>query len=360
VIWASSAATFNVVQFRDSSYITVRGLEINGRDNDSFGVAASGAVHHITIEDLYIHGVGGDQQNVGISTTGAYAWNWIIRHNLIDGAGTGMYLGSSTGGSPFIASVIEHNVVTNTIGYNMQIKHQTPWSGQPDDMPTGPTTTLIRHNVFSKLSSYVSPDGARPNVLVGSPPSGGPGSQNGFEVYGNFFWQNPTEALFQGEGSIALHDNLMVNAAGSAVVVQPQNGTVRTVRIFNNTIVASASGIRVSGGQSGTTQRVIGNAVFADSPIGISGSDASQSNNAAGSVANAGNYLVNPSAALGALDLFPKVGQLQGAAFGPSDLSGSSDYDRDFNSAARSWTRRGAYSGEGANPGWKPALDFKP
>ena len=360
VLWASQAASFNVVQFRNSSHVVVKGLEVNGRDNGSFGVAASGTVHNITLEDLYIHHVGGDQQNVGISTTGAFTWNWVIRRNLIDGAGTGMYLGSSTGGSPFVAGLIEHNVIKNSIGYNVQVKHQSTWSSPPAGAPTGPTRTTIRHNVFSKLSSFVSADGARPNLLVGAPPPSGPGAENGYEIYGNFFWQNPTEALFQGEGNVALYGNLMVNSSGTAVRIQRHNGDVRTVRIFGNTIVASETGISVSGGQTGTTQRVQGNAVFAATPITVSGADATQSDNIVDTFANAASYLNNPTGALGALDLFPKAGRLSGTAMSTGAIAGYQDYDRDFNGTSRTWTIRGAYDGQGANPGWTPTLDFKP
>jgi hypothetical protein len=35
-------------------------------------------------------------------------------------------------------------------------------------------------------------------------------------------------------------------------------------------------------------------------------------------------------------------------------------FDRDSNNAARGWNFRGAYAGEGSNPGWNPAVDFKP
>lgn len=55
----------------------------------------------------------------------------------------------------------------------------------------------------------------------------------------------------------------MVNASGPAVVIQRHYGSVRNVRIFADTIVARDNGISVTGGQSGTTQRVAGNAVFA-------------------------------------------------------------------------------------------------
>ncbi len=360
VLWASPAATFNVIQLSNSSYVVIKGIEVNGRNNGSFGVAASGVVHDVTLEDLYIHDVGGDQQNVGISASGATAWNWVIRRNLIDGAGTGMYLGNSTGGSPFVAGLIEHNVIRNTIGYNVQVKHQAAWTSIPTGMPIGPTKTTIRHNVFSKLNSYVSPDGARPNLLVGAQPPSGPGSDNGFEIYGNFFWQNPTEALFQAEGNVAFYSNLMVNASGDAVRIQRHNSDVRTVRVFGNTILASATGIAVSGGLAGSTQRVQGNAVFAATPISVSGADAAQADNITDAYASASGYLNNPAGALGALDLYPKPGALTGTPISTGGLTGYGDFDRDFNGAARMWTIRGAYAGDGVNPGWKPALDFKP
>lgn len=353
-------STHNTIRFSNASYIVIKGIEVDGRDLGGSGVSASGAVHHVTLEDLTIRGVGGDQSNVGISSTGAYAWNWTIRRNLIDGAGTGMYLGNSDGTSPFVAGLIEGNVVKNTIGYNVQVKHQVVWNSPPADMPTGATTTIIRNNVFSKLSSFVSAAGARPNLLVGDQPPSGPGASNGFEIYGNFFWQNPTEALFQGEGNIALYNNLMVNESGSAVNVQRHNGAVRTVRIFSNTIVAAGGGISVSGGQTGSTQRVSGNAVFAAAPISISGADATEADNVTATVANASTYLVNPAGALGALDLFPKTGQLVRPTLSTAGLSGYTAYDRDFNGRARTWTVRGAYTEEGTNPGWRPALDFKP
>ena len=79
--------------------------------------------HHITLENLLIRGHGNNQQTVGISTK-CPAWNWVIRGNTIIGAGTGMYLGDSDGSAPFVAGVIERNLIVDTIGYNLQIKHQ--------------------------------------------------------------------------------------------------------------------------------------------------------------------------------------------------------------------------------------------
>ena len=348
-------STHNTIRLANASYLIIRNLDVDGRDLGGFGVAVQGLAHHITLEGLRIRGVGGDQQIVGISTTGSPTWNWVIRRNVIEGAGTGMYLGNSTGGSPFVAGIIENNLVIDTIGYNVQVKHQTPWSNVPAGMPTGKTTTIIRNNVFVKRSSFVSPDGPRPNLLVGDQPPSGPGSENGFEIYGNFFYQNPTEALFQGEGNIAFYGNVMVNDSGSAVNIQPHNGIVRNVRVFGNTIVASGSGIRVSGG-AGYTQHVIGNAVFAATPV----SGGMQAANVTGSYASASNFLNNPTAAPGQLDLFPKAGALRGAAPDTSPINGFAAWDRDFNGNPRDWNFRGAYSGEGTNPGWLPRIEIKP
>jgi len=353
-------STHNTVRIDGSSYVVVRNIDINNRGLGAPGVASQGVSHHITLENLYIHGVGDSQQTVGIAANSAPTWNWTIRNNQIIGAGTGMYLGNSDGNAPFVAGLIEHNLIRDTIGYSMQIKHQTVWSSVPAGMPTGTTTTVVRHNVFSKLSSFVSADGARPNLLVGDQPPSGPGSGNGFEIYGNFFWQNPTEALFQGEGNIAFHHNLMVNASGPAVVIQRHYGSVRNVRIFANTIVARDNGISVTGGQSGTTQRVAGNAVFAANPVSISGADAAQIDNVTGSQVAAATHLNNPGAALGQLDLYPRVGQLQAPALNTSGLSAYADWNRDFNGTGDSWTTRGAYAGTGTNPGWQPQLAIKP
>jgi hypothetical protein len=357
-------STHNTIRLANASHVVVRRVEVNGRDLGGFGVACQGPTHDITIEDCYLHGVGGDQQVVGISTTGNSTWNWVIRRNRIVGAGTGVYLGNSDGTSPFVAGLIEHNLIVDTIGYNLQVKHQIVWSGVPADLPTGKTTTIIRHNVFSKSAATSSTGGdARPNLLVGDCPPSGPGSSNGFAIYGNFFFRNPTESLFQGEGNIAFYGNVMV-ADDAAVRVQRQNGAVRDVAIFGNTVVGSGgTAISVSGGSAGYTQRVLGNAVFTPGTgISVSGSAAAATQNVTDSRSNAVAYLVNPLAAPGSLSLFPKAGSAlrQTPAFDSGGLDAFPDWNRDFNGNTRDLSYRGAYSGEGSNPGWALALDFKP
>jgi len=347
----------NTVRFANSSYILLKHLEIDSLNLGGDGVRADGVAHHITLEDLVIKRVGPDQSTVGISTNGGTTWNWVIRRCVIDGAGTGLYLGNSLGGQPFIGGVIENNLVINTLGYNLQIKHQfaSLYPSLPG-MPVGPSVTVIRNNVFSKSAKGARGTSARPNLLVGSFPLSGPGSSDRYEIYGNFFYGNPTEGLFQGEGNIAFHHNLLVNPWGIGLTVQVHKGEVRDIQIYANTILATGSGIRVSGGAAGYTQRVVGNAVFAGAPIRAG----DQASNVTGDYASAVNYLVNPMGAPGALDLYPKAGMLQGASIDRRPYTSFIDFDRDFNGQPQSDAFRGAYGGSGKNPGWLPRLEIKP
>ena len=139
--------------------------------------------------------------------------------------------------------------------------------------------------------------------------------------------------------------------------IQPHHSVPRRIEAFNNTVVAGGTGIWITGADPAYPQRVIGNAVFAGTPL----TGGQQSNNVTGTYAAASTYLNNPMAALGSgLDLYPKSGQLQGTAIDYSAFSGLLDWDRDFNSRSRIATYRGAYSGDGVNPGWTPALAIKP
>jgi hypothetical protein len=333
----------------------VLNLTLDGLGKDGpFGVDANGNTHHITVENLKIVNHSGSQQTVGISTKGP-AWNWVIRRNTIIGAGTGIYLGNSDGTQPFVAGTIEYNVILDTTGYNMEIKFQNP---RPTGigLPTGDSRTIIRHNVFSKTKTTVGEDGARPNLYVGAFPTSGAGVNDLYEIYGNFFYQNPTEALFQGEGNIALHDNAFVNSGGDAVNIQANDGKPRTVTVYHNTVVASGGGLRISGADTNFVQKLIGNASFAATPL----SGPNQQNNITGSYAQASTYLNAPTAALGSLDLYPKAGQLTGSSLDLSAFSGFTDGTKDYNGAARTGIHRGAYEGDGTNPGWKLARSMKP
>ncbi len=236
----------NTVSIVDSAYVEIRDLVLDGGNLPVDGVRAEGHAHfahHITLTNLLIQGHGNNQQTVGISTK-CPAWDWVIRDNVILGAGTGMYLGNSDGSDAFVGGVIEYNYIADTLGYNLQIKHQIVRASVPG-MPVTARQTVIRHNVFSKANNASSGQLARPNVLVGHWPLTGNGVNDRYLMYANFFYDNPTEALFQGEGNIALYNNIFVNPAGDAVHIQPHHDIPKNIVIAYNTIVASGDGVRL-------------------------------------------------------------------------------------------------------------------
>ena len=347
----------NTVSILDSHHIVVKNLVLDGSDLPVGAVTAEGHAryaHHVTIENLLIRRHGNDQGTVAISTR-CPAWNWVIRGNTIIGAGTGMYLGGSTGNAPFIAGVIEHNLIVDTIGYNLQVKHQHR-RPEIDGMPAGASITVIRRNVFSKAAGG-STDAARPNVLVGHFPPEGPGIDDRYVIYGNFFYANASEALFQGEGNVALYNNLFVNPLGDAIHIRPHNGIPKNIDIAFNTVVARDAGISVlpGAGSAGYRQAVVGNAVFAATPI----QGGAQAGNFAAPFAETARYLARPFAKPGELDLVPRMPLTDPQADAPNPAR-LVDWDRDFDRRARKPGSIGAYSSAGANPAWRPALSLMP
>lgn len=370
----------NTVSLTNSSYIVVRNIAIDGTGDivSADGVKAQGDpvndfAHHITLENVYIHDHDLGQQTVGISTK-IPAWNWVVRSSVIENCGTGAYFGNSDGSAEFVNSLIEHNLFTDAIGYDMQIKHQNSRNTGLGIPSSG--TTIIRHNVFHKGSSSSSGNDARPNLLVGHWPLSGDGADDNYLIYGNFFYQNPTgsEGLFQGEGNVIFYDNLLKNDDGPGAVIQPHNDVPKRVRVFHNTVVvdAAATGIRVSGGDVAYQQLVTGNAVFAGTPLNVSGAGSSSVDNTVDSEANSVGYLNDPLGAVGSgLDLFPLANGSLNLAMDLSLLAGEGweDWNRDFNAAVRPAScpappsascLRGAYAGEGTNPGWTLALERRP
>ena len=223
-------------------------------------------------------------------------------------------------------------------------------------VPTDPRVTVIRHNVFIK-QNLPSPDGARPNLLADGFPDSGPGSSDRYEIYGNFFFHNDGDALFQGSGRIHFHDNLLVDSKHPAVRLTAHQGkTVIDAFVYDNTIYDTASGISFGAAPSGQ-KLVTGNAIFSPAPLsGVTGGV----DNVTGAVADAASHVVSPSKILGQMDFYPKAGsKLKGAAVDLSAAKGDTDYDRDFNGTQRDFSYRGAYQGEGTNPGWKPDATLK-
>jgi hypothetical protein len=357
VIMADPGPCCNTIEITASSYVVIRNLTVDGGMVDgAFGLSAkdgeSNLVHHIAVEGCMFINHDTSQQNVAISTK-TPTWGWVIRGNVIDGAGTGMYLGNSDGTCPFVGGLIEGNYITDTIGYNMQIKWQLPRPAV-EGMPTDPQRTIIRHNVFIK-NDRASEDGDRPNLLVGGFPDSGPGAQDMYEIYGNFFYHNPRESLMQASGRVSVHDNVFVDVAGTAVTMQDHDLPLKLAWVYNNTIFAAGRGISVAAAGEGAA--VVGNLVFSDDPISAGGAD--QRDNMTDTVGNAAAYVADPSLVLGEMDFYPLAGRCQGSSLDLSLFAGNADYDRDFNGTGKgSFAFRGAYAGEGENPGWQ--LDAGP
>jgi hypothetical protein len=212
-----------------------------------------------------------------------------------------MYLGGSDGSAPFFAATIEDNEIHNPIGYGIQIKHQLA-RPQIEGMPTTKSLTVIRRNRIVKSDGTSTGADSRPSLLVGHFPVAGAGSADSYVIHSNVFYDNPSEALFQGEGNIALYNNVLVNPHGDAVSIRPHNDRPRAVYVFHNTVIAAGVGISLEGGDPGFDQYVGGNVVFASRPL----EGAVAGRNFVANRDRARVHLVNPDGPLSELDLNPR------------------------------------------------------
>jgi hypothetical protein len=136
----------NTIQLDGTSFLQVMNLTLDGGGHAGpAGVDSRGTSHHITLENLKIVGYNGSPQTAAISTEGRAA-NWIIRHDTIVGAGTGLHLGNADGSQPFVAGLIEHNVMLDTMGPDMEIIGS----------PAGVARTIVRYNILSKARAVTA------------------------------------------------------------------------------------------------------------------------------------------------------------------------------------------------------------
>jgi hypothetical protein len=359
------SASANCVELWQCQYVALKKLTLQGSGvSGQFGISAKGGlanlVHDILVEDCVISDFNTSQQAVGISTK-TPTWNWTIRRNIIRRCGTGLYLGNSNGAEPFVQGVIEHNLVHDPIGYCMEIKFQ---KSRPDlpGLPTAAGSTIIRHNVFIK-NDQPSPDGDRPNVLVGGFPDSGPGSADLYEIYGNFFYHNPRESLLHASGRVSIHDNVFADCPHpeyAAVLLRKHDLPLKLAHVFHNTIVAAGRGICIASDPV-EGQAVTGNVVFAGVPVVLPGKMKGGADNLTGAFADAVNYLAAPDAALGALDLHPKPGQCVGVPIDLSAFAGQADVELDFDGLVkpRDGTHRGAYTGVPKSKAWRLGQSLK-
>jgi len=269
-------------------------------------------------------------------------------------------LGNSNGDSPFIGGIIEGNYIVNPIGYCMQIKHQ---NSRPNiaGIPTEDRRTIIRNNVFIK-NDRPSSDGNRPNFLLDGFPDSGNGSNDHYEVYGNFFYNNPREVLVQVAGRVIFHDNILVQPSSTqrSLYLGNHNKPFKLAHIYNNTIYGGRSGIRF-GASPSQDSSIIGNLILSDGGIEKSERAEVVEGNLIVSFNDAVNYVQSPSTVLGQMNFYPKQEMVTGSALNLDQFSAHLDFNRDFNGNDKlSREYRGAYAGEGNNPGWQLQSDNKP
>ncbi|MGV3663213.1 MAG: hypothetical protein ACO1TE_23780 [Prosthecobacter sp.] len=360
-------AVANCVELRRCSHVALRRLKIQGGGPagipGQFGISAQGGlknrVHHILVEDCVIADWNTSQQAVGISTK-TPTWDWIIRGNTILNCGTGLYLGNSTGHDPFIRGVIQGNLVMNPLGYCMEIKFQLA-RPEVEGIPTTASRTLIRDNVFIK-GDAPSPSGDRPNVLVGGFPAHGPGSEDLYEICGNFFCHNPRESLLQASGCVSIHDNILVDSASTrhaAITLRNHDLPLRRAHVYHNTICHAARGIHLADAAA-EAHSVVGNVVFAGTPTVFHASISQTAGNITGTVEEAAAHLVNPGLQLGAMDLHPLPGRCMGEPVDLAAHTGDTDFARDFDGIVRGrFLVRGAYAGPSPPSAWRPDAILK-
>lgn len=145
--------TFNIIG--NSSYITVKGLEVtNGNHEDAFKLSG-GHISHVTLEDLDIHNV-----SIGIRVA-TDADHIIIRDNHIHNTGqrrldeNGSLRGFSTGEGMYIGCYRGDCIVSDSIVENNLIHDSDPDAEQGDgiEFKTRSHDNIIRDNVVYNMGS---------------------------------------------------------------------------------------------------------------------------------------------------------------------------------------------------------------
>jgi len=140
--------------------------------------------------------------------------------------------------------------------------------------------------------------------------------------------------------------------------VNHEGKTVIDAFFYNNTVYDTASGVSFANAPSGASL-VAGNAIFSQNPL--SGSVPAERDNVTGGVASAASHVVRPTKLLGQMDFYPIAGSpLHGSVVDLSAAGADVEHDRDFNGRVKDFSYRGAYQGEGQNPGWPLADGLKP
>src|SRR5262249_22988078 len=168
----------------------------------------------------------------------------------------------------------------------------------------------------------------------------------------------PRESLLQASGRVTIHDNIFVDTAQNAMNLRDHDLPLRLAYVYNNTVYQAATGINF-GNAAPDGDAVAGNLVFAATPI--NGPIADERDDLIGPVANAVGMVNAPGTTFGQMDFYPLPGKCQGSSIDMTKFKADTAYDVDFNGTSKAaFTFRGAYAGEGKNPGWPLGPENKP
>ncbi len=342
-------ANQNTINVDDSSYLTLRGLEVMG---GSHGIRTRNATF-VTIEDCHIHDTG----DVAISanaTGNTYEGLRLLRNHIHDtsGTGEGMYLGCNNNGCQMFDSLIEGNYIHHTNGVNVS-------QGDGIEIKEGSYNNIVRDNVIH--------DTGYPCILTyGTVGNGGPNI-----LERNVMWNCGDHAI-QAAADVIIRNNIILGAAYDGIRNQThQSASPANIEILHNTIIApNANAIRSSGivgsvliannalfAQSGNAIRVDGDlnevVVIGNAGVGSVQGVTSGFDNGG----NIGTDLVAASYS-GSVpnDVFPATGSLLIAAG-----EGQHVVADDFNGTDRGGVADiGAYRYDAnGNPGWTLQESFK-
>jgi hypothetical protein len=342
---------------KDSSYLRLHGLRIIGDENSPMHAielaSDSEYAHHIILQELHIFGFNKSVSRCAIITQSP-AWDWTIKLNVIEDVGTGLSLGGNNSSSAFIRGIIEQNAILQTLGHAIFIARQDQ-RPSVSGVPRKRASTIIRQNVVSKSESSQMNVSGKSIVLLESQPRSGFEENDDYQIYGNFFYENVfrDQALIVASGNVRFHNNILVNRRGDAARFGSPTESLRALDCFNNTVIASQSGITVENTTVGYERRVVGNAVFASTPISNPGGFSDQ--NLSEGFEAASRYLNDPET----FDFYPIANSLQGPAIDLEYYESLLDYNLDFNLEQRSGHTRGAYHDTGRNLGWRVHLGRK-
>lgn len=233
----------NTINIEGATYLTIQGLEITGNGGDAVRVNGP-TCHHIVLQDLLIHDV-----DVGINTKNN-SHNFIIRGNHIydtgfnNGTGEGMYIGCHKGDCSLSDSIIENNLIHDTLPGTTQ--------GDGIEIKVNSQNILIRNNVI-----YNRP---YPGIFVY-----GGGAEN--IVEGNVVW-GCLEGIAAVSDAVVRNNIVFDNEFGFVSNHHAAVPVMENTTLVNNTLYNNGTGILLRWNDA-SNMKLANNAIYSQGQVAI-------------------------------------------------------------------------------------------